>query len=139
MVMTYPFIVDGKRLIGEYNPTKDPPTLSTSRDYANHTHGASIHMSQPFTIVHNPAASRFELDLNGELAVLDYQLTDQKMFITHTGVPVSHRGQGIAAELVESALAHAREHAYQVVPICSYVVVYLRRHPEYVPLTRPQS
>lgn len=81
-------------------------------------------------IVHNAAASRFETHAGGELSVADYELIDGVMWMTHTSVPSSLRGQGVAARLVEAALAHARAQGLKVRPACSYVASYMRRHPE---------
>ena len=81
-------------------------------------------------IVHNAGASRFETRAGGELSVADYELIDGVMWMTHTGVPSSLRGQGVAARLVEAALAHARAQGLKVRPSCSYVASYMRRHPE---------
>jgi len=48
----------------------------------------------------------------------------------HTGVPRALEGRGIAAALVAAALAHARSQGLRVRPVCSYVQVYMRRHPD---------
>jgi len=45
-------------------------------------------------------------------------------------VPSAVGGRGIAAELVRVALRWAEEKGYRVEPSCSYVAVYMRRHPE---------
>ncbi|WP_275430632.1 GNAT family N-acetyltransferase [Klebsiella aerogenes] len=37
----------------------------------------------------------------------------------------------MAARLVEAGLAWAREQQLKVVPACSYVAIYLQRHPEW--------
>lgn len=47
----------------------------------------------------------------------------------------AHRGAGIAGELVHTAMAAAREAGVRVIPSCSYVPLWLRRHPEYADLT----
>ena len=52
------------------------------------------------------------------------------MQIFHTGVPPALEGRGIAAAMVRFALSHAREHALKIDPQCSYVRVYMQRHPE---------
>jgi predicted GNAT family acetyltransferase len=52
------------------------------------------------------------------------------MVMTHTWVPPAVGGRGIAAELVRVALAHAQGKGLRVDPACSYVDVYMRRHPE---------
>ena len=49
---------------------------------------------------------------------------------SYTGVPSAVGGRGIAAELVRVALAWAESQGYTVEPSCSYVEVYMRRHPE---------
>jgi uncharacterized protein len=38
---------------------------------------------------------------------------------------------------VKFALDYAHEHEKQVMPLCSYVAVYLKRHPEYQDLGLP--
>lgn len=82
------------------------------------------------TIVHNPASSRFEVSVDGHLCVAEYQLNDKVLHMTHTRVPNAVEGRGIAARLVQRALQWAAEQHYKVDPICSYVRVYMKRHPE---------
>jgi len=79
---------------------------------------------------HNPAASRFEAVVDGQLCVADYRLADGVMTTHHTFVPPVLEGRGIAAALVAQALAHARSRGWRVRPTCSYVASYMRRHPE---------
>ena len=73
---------------------------------------------------------RFRTVVEGWTCVCDYQLEGGVMQFTHTGVPPAVEGRGIAAALVEAAFAHARAEGLKVNPICSYVRVYMRRHPE---------
>ncbi|HYR25644.1 MAG TPA: GNAT family N-acetyltransferase [Aquabacterium sp.] len=82
-------------------------------------------------IVHHPASGCFETMVEGLRCEADYQLRDGTMHITHTGVPPALEGRGIAAQLVHSALSWARAQGYKVNPVCSYVAVYIRRHPEW--------
>jgi predicted GNAT family acetyltransferase len=81
-------------------------------------------------VTHDTARQRFEATVDGQLCVADYQLRGQVMWMTHTGVPSAVGGRGIAAELVRVALAWAEEQGYLVEPSCSYVEVYMRRHPQ---------
>jgi predicted GNAT family acetyltransferase len=81
-------------------------------------------------VTHNAARQRFEATVDGELCVADYQLRGRVLWMTHTGVPPSVGGRGIAAELVRVALAWAEAQGYTVEPACSYVDAYMRRHPE---------
>ena len=81
-------------------------------------------------VVHNQAASRFELRVQGLLCLAQYHLVDGVMWLTHTETPPSLQGRGLAAKVVRAALEHARSHGLKVRPACSYVRTYLRRHPE---------
>lgn len=85
----------------------------------------------PIQITHRPDIGRFEAHIDGLRCEIDYQLDGQIVHITHTGVPPALEGRGIAAALVKTALGWARAQGYKVVPLCSYVQVYVRRHPEW--------
>jgi uncharacterized protein len=82
-------------------------------------------------VSHDAAARRFEAVVEGQHCTLDYELSGSVMTITHTRVPDPVAGRGIAAALMEAALAHARASGWRVVPRCSYAVRYLQRHPEW--------
>ena len=81
-------------------------------------------------VTHNEARQRFEATADGQLCVADYQLRGDVMWMTHTGVPAAVGGRGIAAELVRVALEWADANGLKVEPSCSYVEVYMRRHPQ---------
>lgn len=83
---------------------------------------------------HDADARRFTVEMDDHRGELDYDLRDAVMTITHTGVPEAIGGRGIAAELTRVALDTARKEGWKVVPMCSYAVAYLRRHPEYADL-----
>lgn len=82
-------------------------------------------------IQHHPEQGRFEAIVEGLRCEVDYHLSPGRMHITHTGVPGPLEGRGIAAALVRHALTWARNERLKVAPLCSYVAVYLRRHPEW--------
>ncbi|AGG88297.1 GNAT family N-acetyltransferase [Rhodanobacter denitrificans] len=85
----------------------------------------------PFAILHDRMARRFETRVDGVPCLLEYALADGVMTITHTGVPAAVGGRGIAAALVQEALATARAEGWKVVPACSYAAAWMQRHPEY--------
>lgn len=88
-------------------------------------------------VVHNEAAARFELEVDGGLADCSYRLRAGVMDIVHTGVPPRSEGRGIAARLVGAALAYARAQGLKVRPTCSYVGAYMRRHRDTLDLLEP--
>jgi len=87
------------------------------------------------SIEHQPARGRFVTVVDGLECEVEYQRDGPRVVFTHTGVPSRLEGRGIAAALVRRALEWARAEHLQVVPACSYVRVYLQRHPEYQELT----
>jgi predicted GNAT family acetyltransferase len=54
--------------------------------------------------------------------------------VTYTGVPNALGGRGLAAEITKFALDHARAQGWTVIPQCSYVAAYIKKHPEYTAL-----
>lgn len=87
--------------------------------------------SSNINITHQPDIGRFEAIVDGLRCEADYLLDGHIMRMTHTGVPAQLEGRGIAAALVKTALTWARAQGHQVDPICSYVRVYIKRHPEW--------
>jgi len=88
-------------------------------------------MSEVITPVWNEAGHRFEVSLDGRLAVAEYRVDGDRMLFTHTEVPVEFRGKGVAEKLVLAGFQHAKKKGLKIVPICSYVGAILKRHPEY--------
>lgn len=81
-------------------------------------------------IQHLPDRGRFQAIVQGQVCVADYRLSNGVMAITHTEVAPPLEGQGIAGQLVQAMLDHAKAHGLKVSPLCSYARVYMRRHPE---------
>lgn len=82
----------------------------------------------------NKALNRFELDVGDSVAFANYRRAGDRIIITHTETPPALRGRGIASELVKGALALIRADGLKVVAGCSFVVDYLRQHPDYADL-----
>ena len=82
-------------------------------------------------ITHDARQQVFHLELDGNRAVVEYHLSGNVMTITHTRVPDAIAGRGLAADLNQAALEHARQSGWVVVPGCSYTEAYIRRHPRY--------
>jgi len=74
---------------------------------------------------------RFELERDGHIAYLEYNLAGNILQLLHTEVPEELRSQGIAGELAKSALDWAREHKVKVDVVCPTVDGYVKKHPEY--------
>jgi predicted GNAT family acetyltransferase len=87
-------------------------------------------------VTHNEAENRFETWIQGQLSKLDYLRDGTTMVMTHVGVHPDLRGQGIAGRLTQVALEYAAKNALRVIPMCSYVATYIRRHSQYQELVK---
>lgn len=81
-------------------------------------------------VIHNTAEHRFEIAEDGLLAQADYQPVAGAWIMDHTEVPPQWEGRGIASSLVSAAVAEARRQDVKIIPTCSYVATWLRRHKE---------
>ena len=84
----------------------------------------------PLPIVHNLAQHRFEAVVPEGLCRADYRRVGDTLHLVHTEVPRDLEGRGIAGLLVQATLDHAAANGLHVIPMCSYVRAYMRRHPE---------
>lgn len=78
----------------------------------------------------NTAEQRYELAVDGELAVAAYRLEGDRVVFTHTVVPAAIEGRGFGSRLVGAVLADVRRRGLSVVPECPFVRAYIERHPE---------
>jgi predicted GNAT family acetyltransferase len=82
-------------------------------------------------VVHNSAAKRFEISLDGQIAFSKYLLVGEKIIIEHTEVPVELEGRSIGSRIVRAALDYARAQKLKVMPLCPFTAGFIHRHPEY--------
>ncbi len=79
----------------------------------------------------NPEDHRYEALVDGKLAgFIDYQLRGDRITIYHTEVYPAYEGQGIGGELAKAALGDVVERGLELVPLCSFIANYVRRHPQ---------
>lgn len=82
-------------------------------------------------ITNNTTMHRFEVNVEGQLAILEYEVQGKTIIFPHTLVPGALRGRGIADQMAYAALEYARDNQFTVVPRCSFVQRYIQKHPEY--------
>lgn len=104
--------------------------------HLNHTRQQTT-MTAVDQVVHESDRQQFTLLLEGvpEEAFLKYTVRtdphDNSVLafdLIHTFVPPTMRGHGAAARLVKYAVGYAREHQHKVIPSCSYIGTYMKRH-----------
>lgn len=75
---------------------------------------------------------RFELELDGKMSIVEYQdVADDTLALTHTEVDASLEGQGVGSYLVKEVLEYVERNNLKIVPLCPFITVYLKRHPEW--------
>ncbi len=90
-------------------------------------------------VKHNSTESRFQVEVESHLAVLEYKLDGSTIIFTHTGVPSALEGRGLGSQLVRAGLDHARAQGLSVVPRCSFVASYIQKKPEYQDLLKAKE
>jgi hypothetical protein len=91
------------------------------------------------TVTDNPAASRYEMHVDGELAgIIAYRLHDATISLLHTEIEPAFQGAHLGGHLARFALDDARERGLTVLPFCPYVASWIKKHPEYAELVPAQ-
>ena len=84
-----------------------------------------------YTLIDNEEKKRYEFRLPEHTPFIEYIRAKDKIYLTHTEVPVALEGQGIGSELVKQALEDVKEKGWTLVPLCPFVAGYIKKHPEY--------
>lgn len=84
-------------------------------------------------VIHNAELKRYEIWLDGEkVGHADYSVRPGEIHFVHTEVDPAQQGKNLAAILMHATLddVRANRSGEKVVPVCSYVVRYMEKHPE---------
>lgn len=88
-------------------------------------------------ITDNAELKRYELPVEGEVAVVTYNLSPPNLMITETLVPVPLEGKGLASRLAKHVLADAKARGLVLLPVCPFFSAYLKKHPEHAEAVHP--
>ncbi|MCX7883253.1 MAG: N-acetyltransferase [Brevinematales bacterium] len=91
-------------------------------------------------VSHNELHHRFEGSKEGKSFFVEYEISSKgDIRITHTYVHPDLRGQGIAAQLLETLSQWAKKENHRITPLCSYAIRFYQHHKEYLPLVNDQT
>jgi predicted GNAT family acetyltransferase len=79
----------------------------------------------------NAGASRFELDVEGAIAYVDYHREGNVVHLDYAKVPEQLAGRGLGARLARETLQFVAQRGERVVPVCGFIVKFMREHPEF--------
>jgi len=83
------------------------------------------------TITENSEKKRFEAEVEGKLAIVEYIRAKDAVYLTHTEVPDALEGKGVGSGLVKGVLEKMEEEDAKIAPMCPFVASYIKRHPEW--------
>jgi len=86
------------------------------------------------SVIDNVSDNRFEMAVDGQTAFLTYRRNGGVIVLNHAEVPRALEGRGVGSDLVRATLDAVRAEGLKVVPRCSFVAAFIRRHPEYADL-----
>lgn len=70
------------------------------------------------------------MDENEQIAEMEISIDDNNITVYHTEVVPKAEGKGLAKKLLATMVDHARKNALKVIPLCPYVHLQFRRHPD---------
>lgn len=82
-------------------------------------------------LTRDDAAGTYTLDIgDGATAFAHFRMRGETLVLTHTEVPVHLEGRGHGAALMRAILEDVRARGEKIVPLCSFALDYMRRHPD---------
>jgi uncharacterized protein len=83
-------------------------------------------------VVDSPTTSRYEVLLEGAVVgFCSYRLSDGVVLLPHAEVDPSIGGRGIGTQLARGTLDDLRRQGLKVVPLCPFIVDFIRKNHEY--------
>lgn len=82
-------------------------------------------------LVNNKEQQRFELEVDGYTAFIEYKESGKQMVLIHTEVPEELEGKGVGTAIVEKTLELIESNQQTLVPLCPFVIAFLKRHPDW--------
>ena len=79
----------------------------------------------------NEARSRFELEVEGAVAFVEYRKSSGAITLVHTEVPAALGGKGIGSKLARATLDAVRAQARKLTVECEFIQGFMGKHPEY--------
>ncbi len=86
---------------------------------------------EKYTLVENFERKQYEFHIRGQIARIEYIKAQNIVYLTHTEIPIQLEGKGIGSSLVRQVLQDIKEKDLTLVPLCPFVALYVKRHPEW--------
>lgn len=85
-----------------------------------------------YELIDNQEQKQYEFHIGNDIPKIEYIKTKNgEIYLTHTETPEALEGKGIASALVKAVLNDIDAKGLRLVPLCPFVVSYIRKHPEW--------
>lgn len=88
-------------------------------------------MEDNIVVVNNKELMRFEVNLNGEFAFIEYKWYKGDIAFMHSVVPESFAGKGIGTKLARAGIEYANAENVKIMLYCPFVSKFVKEHEEY--------
>ena len=87
-------------------------------------------MALDINIIDNDNLHRYELEIDGQLAYVEYNNIAGGRLVSKTLVPPELEGRGIASRLAKHVLQDIRDKGLKILPTCTFFAAYIQKHPD---------
>lgn len=84
-----------------------------------------------YKLIDNELAKQYEFHIDDLIPRIEYIKAQKQVYLTHTEIPKELEGKGIGATLVKRVLEEIKQKNLALVPLCPFVTLYIKRHPEW--------
>ena len=88
-------------------------------------------LANNYTLIDSAEAKQYEFHIDSLIPKVEYIKTQNKIFLTHTEVPIQIEGKGVGTSLVKQVLEDVEKQGLTLVPMCPFVALFVKRHPEW--------
>lgn len=82
-------------------------------------------------VIDNQEGKQYEMHVEGKVVKIEYIRAKHKIYLTHTEVPKSLEGRGLATSIVQKVLEDIDKKELTLIPLCPFVAAYIKKHPEW--------
>ncbi|MHC3126482.1 acetyltransferase [Brevundimonas sp. GN22] len=87
-------------------------------------------MALDINIIDNDNLHRYELEIDSQLAYVEYNNVAGGRLVSKTLVPPELEGRGIASRLAKHVLQDIRDKGLKILPTCTFFAAYIQKHPD---------
>ena len=124
---------------GQDQPGRSPLSADVWYQWREHVASPNITATGMSDIIDNRAHHRFELDVDGHVAMSFYKLAEGVITFVHTEVPPELGGEGVGSRLIQGALDQVRAEGLKVVAQCPFVKAWIGKRSEYQDLLKAHT